>query len=46
MADEKTWTSTYEIESLAAEQHKTDPSGQPPPDEAPPDPKDVLSVPR
>jgi monoamine oxidase len=46
MADEKRWTSTDEIQSLAAEQHKTDPSGQPPPDEAPPVPKDVLAVPR
>ena len=46
MADEKRWTSTDEIQSLAAEQNKTDPSGQPPPDEAPPVPKDVLAVPR
>ena len=46
MADEKRWTSTDRIESLAAEQSKADPSGQPSPDEAPPVPRDVLSVPR
>ena len=46
MADEKRWTSTDRIESLAAEQNKADPSGQPSPDEAPPVPRDVLSVPR
>ena len=46
MADEKRWTSTDRIESLAAEQQKADPSGQPPPDEAPPVPRDVMAVPR
>lgn len=46
MADDKRWTSTDRIESLAAEQSKTDPSGQPAPDEAPPVPRDVLNVPR
>ena len=46
MADEKHWTSSEEIESLAAEQAKTDPSGQPPPEDAPPVPADVLAVPR
>jgi len=46
VTQEKRWTSTDKIESLAAEQAKADPSGQPPPDEAPPVPRDVLSVPR
>jgi monoamine oxidase len=46
VADDKRWTSTDRIESLAAEQQKADPSGQPPPDEAPPVPRDVLNVPR
>ena len=45
MSDPK-WTSGDKIESLAAEQAKADPSGQPPPGEAPPVPADVLSVPR
>lgn len=40
------WSSGDKIESLAAEQAKVDPSGQPPPDEAPPVPRDVLEVPR
>ena len=40
------WTSSDKIESLAREQAKADPSGQPPPDEAPPVPRDVLEVPR
>ncbi len=40
------WSSGDKIESLAAEQAKADPSGQPPPDEAPPVPRDVLEVPR
>ncbi len=46
MSDEPRWTSGDKIESLAAEQSKADPSGQPPPDEAPPVPRDVLDVPR
>jgi monoamine oxidase len=46
VADEKRWTSTDRIESLAAEQAKTDPSGQPAPDEAPPVPRDVVAVAR
>ncbi|HEY7024503.1 MAG TPA: FAD-dependent oxidoreductase, partial [Candidatus Limnocylindrales bacterium] len=46
MAHQKRWTSTDRIESIAAEQSKADPSGQPSPDEAPPVPRDVLSVPR
>ncbi len=46
MADEKHWTSTDKIESLAAEQSKADPSGQPAPDEAPPVGRDVLSIAR
>ena len=45
MSDPK-WTSGDKIESLASEQAKADPSGQPPPGEAPPVPADVLSVPR
>ena len=45
-ADGPEWTSGDRIESLAAEQAKADPSGQPPPDEQPPVPADVLSVPR
>ncbi len=40
------WSSADKIESLAAEQAKADPSGQPPPDEAPPVPDEVLNVPR
>ena len=40
------WTSSDKIKALAAEQAKADPSGQPPPNEAPPVPRDVLSVPR
>jgi monoamine oxidase len=46
VSDEERWTSGDKIESLAAEQAKADPSGQPPPDEAPPVPTEVLAVPR
>lgn len=46
MSDKQRWTSGDKIEALAAEQAKADPSGQPPPDEAPPVPADVLAVPR
>ena len=46
VTDDERWTSADRIESLAAEQAKADPSGQPPPDEAPPVPEDVLAVPR
>jgi monoamine oxidase len=40
------WTSDDRIRSLAAEQAKADPSGQPAPDEAPPIPLDVVRVAR
>jgi monoamine oxidase len=43
---DRRWTSGDAIESLAREQAKADPSGQPPPDEAPPVPREVLDVPR
>jgi monoamine oxidase len=46
MTKEARWGSADTIESLAAEQSKVDPSGQPSPDEAPPVPSDVLAVPR
>jgi monoamine oxidase len=40
------WSSGDKIESLAAEQAKADPSGQPSPSDQPPLPPDVLAVPR
>jgi monoamine oxidase len=40
------WTSGDTIESLAAEQAKADPSGQPPPGQAPPVARDVLDIAR
>src|SRR5215204_1740983 len=40
------WSSGDKIESLAAEQAKADPSGQPSPGDQPPLPRDVLAVPR
>jgi monoamine oxidase len=40
------WTSSDTIESLAAEQAKADPSGQPSPAEHPPVPAETLAVPR
>jgi len=46
MTKEPRWGSADTIESLAAEQSKADPSGQPSPDEAPPVPSEVLAVPR
>jgi monoamine oxidase len=44
VTDDERWTTSRRIGSLAAEQAKTDPSGQPPPNEAPPVPIDVLEV--
>ena len=44
--DRRGWKQADTIESLAAEQAKADPSGQPPPDQAPPPPADVMAVPR
>ena len=51
MTDEKDgsgngWSSGDKIESLAAEQAKADPSGQPSPSDQPPLPAEVLAVPR
>ena len=40
------WTTNDKIESLAAEQAKADPSGLPPPDQAPPVGPDMLEVAR
>jgi monoamine oxidase len=46
VTDEQRGRTAETIESLAAEQAKADPSGQPPPSEHPPVPDDVLAVPR
>jgi monoamine oxidase len=48
MTDEERsgWTSADKIESLAAEQAKADPSGQPPPDAPPPIGEDMLDTAR